>query len=165
MSKIAICAMTCGFPFVASGKRLRVAFPGQARGMTDYTRSTQVDAPPEALFAYLADVGNLPGYFARMTGAERGQGDEVEVTAKLESGREVEGKAWFKVDEQARTISWGSEGPNDYHGRLAVTGQGGSSEVEVHVSTERVESDEIDHGLADTLASIKQKVEEQGRAG
>ena len=132
--------------------------------MAEHERSTTVDAPPETLFAFLADVENLPRYFARMTSAHPGDGDEVEVTARLENGREVEGKAWFDVDEDANTIAWGSEGPNNYEGRLEVEGQGAGSTVTVHVTTERADDEGVERGLADTLGEIKRLVEEQGAA-
>jgi uncharacterized membrane protein len=83
--------------------------------MADYERSQTVEAPAGALFGFLADVGNLPRYFEQMTSAEPAGAEAVRVTAEVD-GREQEGEAWFRVDQEAKRVEWGSEGPNDYHG-------------------------------------------------
>lgn len=133
--------------------------------MAEHTGSTQVDASADALFDYLSEVGNLPGYFARMRTAERGEGEEVRTSAEVPGGQVVEGTAWFRVDQDAQRIEWGSEGPNDYHGHLDVDGEGASSTVEVHISTDRADDGaEVDQGIAETLASIKRVVEQGGVA-
>jgi uncharacterized membrane protein len=142
--------------------------PGGLRGgMADYERAQTVEAPAEALFAFLAEIGNLPRYFEQMTAAEPAGGEAVRVTAEVD-GREREGEAWFRVDRESRRVEWGSEGPNDYHGWLDVTDEGGGrSTVAVHVSTERVEDrpDEINQGLERTLGNVRRLVEEAGAAG
>jgi carbon monoxide dehydrogenase subunit G len=140
--------------------------------MADYERSQTVDAKADDVFGYLSDVGNLPRYFSRMTDAEATDGDAVRVTAQIDAGsdgaaggesgegtREVEGEAWFKVDEAARTITWGSEGPNDYRGGLEVSGNGDSATVTVRLHTERDEADEIEPELAWTLENVMGLVE------
>jgi hypothetical protein len=127
--------------------------------MPDYQQATSVDAPAVALFDYLADVRNLPRYFASMVDAEPGEGEAVNVTAEVH-GRRHPSEAWFRVDREAQRISWGSEGPDDYHGELEVTGGAEGANVQVALHTERVESDEIDEGLRTTLANVKRLVEE-----
>ena len=107
--------------------------------LTDYERSQMVEAPAGALFEFVADVGNLPRYFERMTAAEPAGDEAVRVSAQVD-GREREGEAWFRVDREARRVEWGSEGPNAAHGGLDVTDEGGGrSTVTVHVATVRVE--------------------------
>lgn len=88
--------------------------------MADYLASTDVAASADELFDYLSDVQNLPAYFDRMTSASDNGDGTIAVTADL-GDREVEGEAWLKVDRDARTLSWGSEGPNDYSGQLQVS--------------------------------------------
>jgi hypothetical protein len=126
-----------------------------------------VDAAEGALFDYLSQVGNLPHYFARMTSAEPGNGHEVHTTAQLPDGQQVEGDAWFRVDERARRIEWGSEGPNDYHGSLEISEIGGGAEVAMRMHTTRVPdgSSELQQGLDTTLATIKRLVEQQKAGG
>ncbi|RBY80965.1 SRPBCC family protein [Geodermatophilus sp. TF02-6] len=129
--------------------------------MGDFTASTTVGRDPQSLFDYLSDVGNLPRYFSRMTSAEPGQGEEVHTTARMPDGQEVQADAWFRVDTGAQRIEWGSEGPNDYHGHLDVRPDGGGSEVEVYLHTTRVDdgNQQVEDGLRETLANIKQQVE------
>jgi uncharacterized membrane protein len=101
--------------------------------MADFTGTTTVDAPQKALFAFLSDVSNLPRYFARMTSATPGSGEEVHTTAQMPDGTTVEGSAWFRVDDSAQHIEWGSESASEYHGAVDVRAQGdNASEVEVH---------------------------------
>ncbi len=131
--------------------------------MSDYERSTTVEAEADALFDYLSDVGNLPRYFSRMTGAEPAGGEAVHVTAEIDEGgehKEVGGEAWFRVDDVARTIRWGSEGPNEYRGELEVSGEGETSEVTVRLHTMRDEEGEIEPELERTLANVKRLVED-----
>ena len=115
-------------------------------------------APADTVFDYLKQVGHLPDYFPRMTSAEQGSGEEVHTTADL-GGQEVEADAWFTVDADRRRLSWGSEGENDYHGHLEVTGDGAGCEVTATLTTVRAAGDQIQEGLERTLANIKQETE------
>lgn len=140
--------------------------------MGTYESTTTVAASPDELFSYLSDVHNLPEYFAAMktaepAGAAHGaappDAEAVRSVAVVE-GQQVEGEAWFRRDADARSLSWGSEGPNDYHGELTVAAEGGNSTVSVRLVTEHAEGERIQEGLEQTLATIKEKVEGQGRA-
>ncbi len=133
--------------------------------MADFTGSTSVAADPDALFDYLSDVRHLPEYFARMTSAAPGDGEEVRTTARMPDGTEVEGDAWFRVDASARRLEWGSVGPSVYAGRIDVRAAGDGSEVEVQLRTTRVEArdPEVQEGITQTLARIRSKGE--GRTG
>lgn len=135
--------------------------------MGDFEATTTVTAAESALFDYLSEVENLPHYFTRMTSAEPGDGEEVHTTAPLPDGPQVEGNAWFRVDEQAHRIEWGSEGGNDYHGSLEVSDAAGDAAVAVRMHTTRVPdgNSEVQRGLEDTLATIKRLVEQQHVAG
>ncbi len=128
----------------------------------DSTRSTTVSAPADTLFAYLSDVENLPGYFAAMKEAHRTGGtDEVHTVAQLDGGVEVEGEAYFRVDEANKHIDWGSEGDSDYSGYLDVTSTGDGSTVEVHLHSPHGSEEDIASGIDETLATIREKVEGQ----
>lgn len=134
--------------------------------MGDFTGSVTVNENNEALFRYLSDVSNLPDYFSRMTSAEPGGGEEIKTTAKLPDGTAVSGDAWFRVNEDARRIDWGSEGPSNYSGYLKLVGSEDSSEVELHLHTTRVADGdaEIQSGIDETLGTIKRLVEQRGAA-
>jgi hypothetical protein len=124
----------------------------------DYERSEHVDAPPDALFDYLAEVGNLPRYFAAMTRAEPAGGDALQVSAVVD-GQQHDAQAWLRVDRDRKHLDWGSEGPNNYHGRLDVTADGQGSQVAVALHTEEVDDQRITQGLTDTLDQIRRLVE------
>jgi uncharacterized membrane protein len=134
--------------------------------MGDFQATTTVDAAGAALFDYLSQVANLPKYFARMTSAEPGDGEEVHTTAQMPDGQQVEGSAWFRVDNQTHRIEWGSEGLNDYNGSLEVSDADGGAQVAVRMHTTRVPdgSSEVQQGIEDTLATIKRLVEHQSVA-
>ncbi|WP_433506070.1 SRPBCC family protein [Pseudonocardia halophobica] len=136
--------------------------------MGDYEHSTTVAAEPDTLFRYLSDVHNLPDYFDSMreaeptgsaaTGDVPGGAEEVHVVADVD-GERKEGEAWFDSDPALRSLRWGSEGLNGYHGELSVNAAAEGSEVTVTLHTEHVDGERIRAGLEHTLAEIKQKVE------
>ena len=126
--------------------------------MGDHSGSADVGAPAGQLFGYLSEVSNLPRYFTAMTSAEPAGQDEVHVVADVD-GVTREGDAWFRVDRERRHLEWGSEGPDNYHGYLDVTGGGAMASVTVFLHTERVDSGDIDRGIAGTLAEIKRLAE------
>ena len=129
--------------------------------MADYEARTELGADADEVFHYLSDVANLSRYFTRMTSAEPGDGEEVHVTADL-GDRTVEGDAWFRVDNDAHTLTWGSEGATNYHGQLQVSEHGLGSSVSVTLSTDRAAGPHIQDGLEQTLANIKQLHEPAG---
>ena len=132
--------------------------------MGDFTGTTSVSLPVDALFGYLSDVSNLPKYFSRMTSAEPGDGEEVRTTARMPDGTGVQGDAWFRVDTAARRIEWGSEGPSEYAGHLQLIPDGQGSQVEVHLHTTRVSDGDrqVTEGISQTLAAIKAQAESRG---
>jgi hypothetical protein len=142
--------------------------------MGDYESSTTVDAPVDDLFEFLSKVENLPRYMDRMTHARSLPGDAVAVEARVEpgdvgtdggsdggtgegpdGGRTVGGEAWFRIDADRRSLSWGSEGPNDYRGELDVVAEGSGARVTVRIHTERDDAPGIRSGLEGTLATIR----------
>jgi uncharacterized membrane protein len=126
--------------------------------MGDYQHSVEVTAPAEQLFGYLSEVRNLPRYFSSMTSAEPAGGQSVRVSANV-NGTTEQAEAWFRVDRERRHLEWGPEGPSGYHGHLDVSGDSTTSSVTVFLHTEHHDSSDIDQGLADTLAKVKQLVE------
>ncbi len=127
--------------------------------MPDYQRTASVKASADALFDYLSDIRNLPKYFSSMTSAEGAGNDEVKVTADVH-GEKKTGKAKFHVDKAAKKLQWSSEGPNDYHGELEVTGQGDTSQVAVKLHTRKTNKEEIEGGLQKTLDNVVRLVEQ-----
>ncbi|MFI7587167.1 SRPBCC family protein [Spongisporangium articulatum] len=136
--------------------------------MPEYRRTTTIDADPAELFQFLSKVENLPKYFTGVTEAHPATGDEVHVVAQPQPGEEgppekVEADATFSVDAERKALSWGSEGPHDYHGELQVTPHGDGAQVEVTLHTQH-DDDRINDGMDDTLQHVRELVAE-GRAG
>ncbi|MFG3103598.1 SRPBCC family protein [Streptomyces sp. NPDC048182] len=133
--------------------------------MGDYDNAITVDVPADRLFAYLADVKNLPSYMPRLTAARPHDGDRVTVTAHIDPPdapeQDVTSEAWIRVLEQGKSLEWGAPGPHDYHGRLHVDAgdTAGTSRLTVDLHTERVEGGQVDDGLQETLRGIKHAVE------
>lgn len=130
--------------------------------MPTYSRETKVKVAEKAAYTYLSDVQNLPKYFPMMTEAKQTSGDEVETTAVIQPPGEekhtVHGKAWFQHDDDARKISWGSEGPNDYHGEIDVDADGDdSSTVRFTLHTESGHPG-IEDSIDETLATIQKQL-------
>jgi hypothetical protein len=142
--------------------------------MAHYEKSIDVNVPPGRLFAYLSDVRNLPRYLPQMTSAEPADGgDTVHVTARIdpdgsgpEGEREVEGEAWLEVTEPDRSLRWGSESANNYHGELTVDpgADDNASTLTVKIDTEHTGDYPIEEGLAHTLRGIKENVESADRS-
>lgn len=132
--------------------------------MTTHTSSVQINVSAEHLWSYLSDVENLPEYLPQMTSAHRTSGDKVQVTAKIDPSdqpaREVEGEAWFTVKEEGKTLTWGSEGPNNYGGQLDIdTVSDSVCELTVRINSERAQSDDVEAGVQRTAEGIKQVAE------
>ena len=137
--------------------------------MGTYEQSIAVAAPPSRLYAYLSDVDNLPEYMPRITQAHAvDDGEAVDVTAKIEPEGEdpqtVHGEAWLRVREEGRSLEWGSQGPNDYHGELEVDAAEDGSTLTVRLHTERTEGDQVDAALREVVDQVKALVERDGVA-
>jgi uncharacterized protein YndB with AHSA1/START domain len=114
-----------------------------------------VAAPPDRVFAALADVDNLPRYVPQLTEAHRLDGDKVEVEARYE-GHSQKGEAWFRSDESQRRIEWGAPG-GGYHGWLQVNSEGNGSRLTLFLATAR--GDAPDSDVMGTLDAIRRLVE------
>ena len=149
--------------------------------MAEYEQSQAVDAPPDEVFAWLKEVGNLPAYLPPITdasvegpSAEGSPGQRIRTTLEYpggEGGFDAEG--YLAVDDRERRMEWGAEGGRDYSGWLTVGNHGESgSEVIVHLSFgERSvepeireqsgeDRDPLEEGIAATLESIRRQIEE-----
>jgi hypothetical protein len=125
--------------------------------MTTYTHTAEADIAADTLFSFLADPTNLPRYFPQMTEASPEGGERVHVEADVH-GQKVEGEAWVRPDPAARTLAWGAEGPDDYHGELVVEEVApGRSRISVTLhSVREAEGNEVQEGLAQTVAALSQ---------
>jgi uncharacterized protein YndB with AHSA1/START domain len=123
----------------------------------EHEHTQHVAAPPDRVFAALADIENLPRYVPQVTAARHMDGDKVSVEARYE-GHTQRGEAWFRTDEQARRIEWGSP-ESDYHGRLEVSADGEGSRLTLFLATAR--GDAPDSEVMGTLDAIRRLVESE----
>lgn len=148
--------------------------------MQEYEQAQTIHAPAGAVFAWLADVDNLPHYLppvkrAELMGpsAEGVQGQRIRIEVEIPGRYEAESEGYFSVDREDRRIEWGAEMNRDYSGWLAVEEvEAAESRVTVHLSfgprsvEEEVqeesseERDPLAEGVASTLESIRRQIEE-----
>lgn len=121
-----------------------------------HEHTEHVSAAPDAVYAAIADVSNLPRFVPQMTAARSGGDGQVQVDARYE-GREQHGEATFTTDAAARRIEWGS--PSGYRGWMQVDGDGDGSRLTLFLETRH--SHENDHDIASTLDAIRMLVESE----
>jgi len=148
----------------------------------EYEQSQAIDAPPEEVFAWLSDVGNLPKYLPPVIDSSvEGPSAEDVPRRRIRTTLEYPGKGvgtfdaegYLAIDERERRMEWGAEEERDYLGWLTVANRGeGGSEVVVHLSfgersagpdiEERSPegSDPLAEGISATLESIRRQIEE-----
>jgi ribosome-associated toxin RatA of RatAB toxin-antitoxin module len=99
----------------------------------DYEDSIRIPAAPERLYRTIADVGNLTRFIPPIKAARRTDAEHVDVEAEYE-GHEQHGEAWFRADEDAKRVEWGSEG-QPYTGWMKVEAEGEGSKLTFHLTT------------------------------
>jgi len=147
-----------------------------------YEQSQAIDAPPDEVFAWLSEVGNLPKYLPPVVessvegpAAQGSPGQRIRTTVEYpgEGGGTFEAEGYLAVDERERRMEWGAEAGRDYSGWLTVANRGeGGSEVVVHLDFgERSAEAEMEdqtaegenpmaEGISMTLESIRRQIEE-----
>lgn len=121
----------------------------------EHEHTQYVAAPPERVFAALADVGNLPRYVPQVTAASRAEGENVIIEARYE-GHTQRGEGWFRVDEQAMRVEWGVEA-SGYKGSFQVTGESDGTRLTLCLHT--AHGDAPDAEVMGTLDAIRRLVE------
>ncbi len=121
----------------------------------EHEHTQHVAAPPDAVFAALADIGNLPRYVPQVIAASLDGAGKVTVEARYE-GHTQKGEGWFKVDESARRVEWGADG-SDYHGWLQVSPDEAGSRLTLYLVT--AHGDAPDSEVMGTLDAIRRLVE------
>jgi uncharacterized protein YndB with AHSA1/START domain len=121
-----------------------------------HEHTEHVAASPDAVYAAISDVRNLPRFVPQLTGARPTEGDTVEVDARY-GGHEQHGQAEFRSDDAQRRIEWGS--PSGYHGWMQVEADGDGSRLTLFLNT--LHSGERDHDVAATLDAIRMLVESE----
>jgi hypothetical protein len=120
----------------------------------EHVHSQHVAADPDSVFAALAEPANLARFVPQLTKITRQNGDQVEVEARYE-GRTQRGEGYFRADEGARTVEWGTQG--GYRGSMSVAADGDGSMLTLSLHTTHIEH--ADHDIAATLDAIRRLVE------
>lgn len=131
--------------------------------MTDYTATRTVPYDITDTFGFIKDPGNLPDYFPRMREATLVGPDLVHTTAVVDADQDgdeeqVESDAWFRADEGAHSISWGSPGQSDYHGSLRLAEVDGQTRIDLAITTVH-DIPDVQQGLEEALAAIARRLE------
>lgn len=121
-----------------------------------HQHTEHVAAPPDALYAAISDVSNLPRYVPQITAVRPSDDDHVEVDARYE-GREQHGEASFSADDREHRIAWSTA--SGYHGWMKVDPDGEGSRLTLFLETRH--GSEHEHDVSSTLDAIRMLVESE----
>ena len=121
--------------------------------MPEYQRSATIDAAPEELFEYLADIHHLPEYFPAMISAEPVGGDTVETQVQ---GHREHDRGWFHIDESHHRIEWGSADNPDYRGWITIDPDAMGSTLTIHLNHQA--TTDADSEIDATIDTIKRRM-------
>ena len=120
----------------------------------EHEHTEHVAAAPDAVYAAIADVSNLPAFVPQMTAARDSGDGKVEVDARYE-GHEQHGEAAFERDDAARRIEWSAG--SGYRGWMQVDEDGEGSRLTLFLDTPHPSVSDDD--VAKTLDAIRMLVE------
>lgn len=118
----------------------------------DYEDSIRIPAAPEHLYRTIADVGNLTRFIPPIKTARQTDSEHVDIEAEYE-GHEQHGEAWFRADDEAKRVEWGSEG-QPYRGWMRVEPEGEDSKLTFHLTT--MHAGDVRKYVDDTFRSIRE---------
>jgi len=103
-----------------------------SRETAEYSTTIDVAAPLEAVFRFVSSIDNLPRYLPTVHTAKPQGGQRVEVDGEA-NGRHYHSDGWFRIDNAAHAVRWGSDGENDYRGEMRLSEKGGGTHVACHI--------------------------------
>jgi uncharacterized membrane protein len=121
-----------------------------------HEHTEHVAAAPDAVYAAISDLNNLPRFVPQLTGVRAQDGGRVAVDARYE-GHEQHGEATFVTDDAARRIEWGAA--SGYRGWMQVDADGDGSRLTLFLDTPHAGAS--DHDVAATLDAIRMLVESE----
>ena len=147
--------------------------------MPNYEQSLTIAANADAIFAFASDPENMPKYLSTVKEAHDAGGKadgRSRIAMKGEAnGHPYEGEGWIEYRDGANEMTWGSEGQNDYSGKLSVDAEGDGSKVTVTLDFEPKPGQDaefkeqmgsrdaaIHDSLRASLESLKKQIEEGG---
>ncbi len=121
-----------------------------------HEHTEHIAAAPEAVYAAISDIRNLPRFVPQMTAARSATEGQIEVDARY-GGHEQHGAVSFSTDDAARRVEWGA--PSGYRGWMQVDGDGDGSRLTLFLDTPHASAS--DHDVAATLDAIRMLVERE----
>ena len=119
----------------------------------EHESTTTIPVAPDRLYRSIAEVGNLSSFIPPLKSVRRTDPEHVEVDAEYE-GHKQHGEAWFRTDDAAKRVEWGSE-DQPYRGWMQVEPDGEGSKLTLHLTTPHA-SDIRDY-VASTFESIRKQ--------
>ncbi|GAB4207546.1 MAG: hypothetical protein OHK0022_35910 [Roseiflexaceae bacterium] len=136
--------------------------------MSEYEHTVTISATPEAIFAYVADLRNMPSYLPTVRSATPLPGGRVRLRGQA-GGHNYDVDGYLHSDPGLNRMEWGADGDRAYAGRLEIHNYGGDQRalLTVHLSfgphaapAENYDR-AVQHGLEDALNCIQRAVEER----
>ena len=137
--------------------------------MPEYEHSQTIQAAPQTIFDFVADVSNLPKYLPTTQSAQKQGEERVRVQGEAK-GHRYDADGYLRPNAEKLRLEWGAD-EGYYSGWLQVEGRNGnghdSAQVTVHLSFKEkpgqdsghVASDaDIEEGMQKALESIQNHV-------
>jgi uncharacterized membrane protein len=139
--------------------------------MGEYEQTMTVQASPERVLDFVADIQNMPRYLPTTKSAQPQGEDRVRVQGEAQ-GHKYDSDGYLRRDPQGKRLEWGAD-EGYYSGWLQVNEAGaGASSVTVHISLRDKppgadesggpSDEQINEGLLKGLQSIQNHVEGRG---
>jgi hypothetical protein len=100
--------------------------------MAEFERSRLMNVVPGDVFAFVANMDNLPTFIPTVQAIEPQRDDRVRIRGVID-GRSYIDDGWLHVDRDRRRLEWGDD-EHTYSGSLTVAGDNGGTQVVVHLS-------------------------------
>jgi uncharacterized membrane protein len=101
--------------------------------MGEYRGEIAIDRPAAEVFAFLADIRNMPRYLPTVRKAAPRDDGKVAMEGEA-GGHAYQDEGWLKVDAHALRMQWGSASKPDYGGSIEVREAGAGAEVALSLS-------------------------------
>lgn len=138
--------------------------------MGEYESVMTMQASPQDVFDFVADIGNMPKYMPTTKSAQSQGEDRVRVQGEA-NHRSYDSDGYLRRDADNTRLDWGAD-EGYYSGWMQVEPQGSGSKVTVHISlrgtppgadpNQAPPSGQIQEGLDKALQSIQNHVEGKG---
>jgi uncharacterized membrane protein len=125
--------------------------------MSEYERSQHIDAPPQNVYEFLADVRNLPRYVTHLKDASPHLNDDVVEVDAIVGDAVQHSAGWVRTYDERRRIEWGWAEEPIYHGWIAVREDDGGAVVTIHLDQPTPWNTDAELGTA--LTTIRRLVE------